>query len=166
MILNLGRWLNRDPIGEEGGLNLYGYVLNDPINLIDPLGLHDLNVFPPGETPPIKDYADKARLYNDRYTVAGHGAPHSMIDSNGNDLPPEKLAELIKKDPKYDPNKPVQLDACQTGREKYDGLPAYAQMLSGLLNNVVKAPTGDIMFRSDGTTYIPGGTYRTYTPRR
>jgi len=29
---NLQRWLNRDPIGEEGGLNLYGYVGNDPMN--------------------------------------------------------------------------------------------------------------------------------------
>jgi RHS repeat-associated protein len=33
------RWLNRDPIGEEGGVNLYGYVGNDPIDLIDPFGL-------------------------------------------------------------------------------------------------------------------------------
>ena len=33
------RWLSRDPIGEEGGLNLYGYVGNNPINLWDPLGL-------------------------------------------------------------------------------------------------------------------------------
>lgn len=159
----LGRWLSRDPIGEAGGLNLYGYVLNDPVNLIDPLGLHDLNVFPPNED--IRQYADRATLYNDRYTVAGHGAPHSMLDSNGNDLPPEKLAELIKKDPKYDPNKPVQLDACQTGREKYDGLPSYGQMLAGLLNNIVKAPTEDIIFRPDGSTYIPNGTYRIYRPR-
>ena len=29
----LDRWLNRDPIGERGGINLYGYVFNDPINL-------------------------------------------------------------------------------------------------------------------------------------
>jgi hypothetical protein len=35
----IGRWLSRDPIGEEGGINLYGYVANDPINWIDPLGL-------------------------------------------------------------------------------------------------------------------------------
>jgi RHS repeat-associated protein len=33
------RWLNRDPLGERGGLNLYGFVGNDAANLFDPLGL-------------------------------------------------------------------------------------------------------------------------------
>jgi RHS repeat-associated protein len=33
-----GRWLSRDPIGEEGGINLYGYVGNDPVNWIDRIG--------------------------------------------------------------------------------------------------------------------------------
>jgi RHS repeat-associated protein len=36
---NGGRWPNRDPIGERGGLNLYDYVANNPINAIDSLGL-------------------------------------------------------------------------------------------------------------------------------
>ncbi|MCG3128228.1 MAG: hypothetical protein CHACPFDD_03105 [Phycisphaerae bacterium] len=34
----LGRWMSRDPIGEWGGLNLYGFVGNDPANAVDPLG--------------------------------------------------------------------------------------------------------------------------------
>jgi len=36
---DLGRWLSRDPIEEAGGINLYGYVTNNPNNLVDPDGL-------------------------------------------------------------------------------------------------------------------------------
>lgn len=39
----LGRFLQPDPIGYDGGLNLYAYVGNDPLNLIDPEGLSALN---------------------------------------------------------------------------------------------------------------------------
>jgi hypothetical protein len=35
-----GRWTSKDPIDFSGGdSNLYGYVLNDPINFVDPWGL-------------------------------------------------------------------------------------------------------------------------------
>jgi len=34
-----GRWPNRDPIGEQGGLGLYTFLGNDPDNSYDPLGL-------------------------------------------------------------------------------------------------------------------------------
>lgn len=33
------RWLSEDPFGEEGGVNLYAYVANGPIDAWDPLGL-------------------------------------------------------------------------------------------------------------------------------
>jgi RHS repeat-associated protein len=36
---SLQRWLNRDPIAEHGGLNLYRYTVNAPVNLVDPSGL-------------------------------------------------------------------------------------------------------------------------------
>jgi RHS repeat-associated protein len=38
----LGRWINRYPIEEKGGFNLYAFVNNDPLNLTDYLGLDDV----------------------------------------------------------------------------------------------------------------------------
>src|SRR5690606_34413564 len=42
-----GRWLSRDPIGEAGGVNLYGYVGNGPIIGRDPYGLYSFLGFNP-----------------------------------------------------------------------------------------------------------------------
>jgi RHS repeat-associated protein len=38
---DVGRFISKDPIGFAGGLNLYFYTSNNPINSIDPLGLTD-----------------------------------------------------------------------------------------------------------------------------
>jgi len=37
-----GRWPSRDPIEEEGGLNLYGFVGSDGVNKLDNLGLKEI----------------------------------------------------------------------------------------------------------------------------
>ncbi|MGI8602548.1 MAG: RHS repeat-associated core domain-containing protein [Verrucomicrobiales bacterium] len=49
----IGRWLNRDPIGERGGPNLYGMVGNHLVTGIDVLGRESWipNWTPPGRTP-------------------------------------------------------------------------------------------------------------------
>lgn len=37
-----GKWISRDPIQEYGGINLYAYVENHPVNYLDPTGLLSL----------------------------------------------------------------------------------------------------------------------------
>jgi RHS repeat-associated protein len=44
----IGRFITRDPIGWAGGLNLYGYVGNDPVNAVDPSGLSPWDDFKGG----------------------------------------------------------------------------------------------------------------------
>ena len=36
---SVGRWLTRDPIGYDGGMNLYAYCGDDPVGGVDPSGL-------------------------------------------------------------------------------------------------------------------------------
>ena len=53
----LGRFMQPDPIGQAGGLNIYTHCGNDPINKSDPSGLSDLGTFTfnqngPGFIPP------------------------------------------------------------------------------------------------------------------
>ena len=37
-----GRWINRDPMGEIGGINFYDYVSNNPVGWLDPDGTNAL----------------------------------------------------------------------------------------------------------------------------
>ncbi len=47
---HIGRWASRDPIGENGGKNLYAIVDNDPVSFTDPHGQikYDVQVFDSG----------------------------------------------------------------------------------------------------------------------
>jgi RHS repeat-associated protein len=87
-----GRWLNRDPLVERGGLNLYGFVGNEPISFIDPLGLNSqivegpngqpIWVGPYSQTPPSMQFG--------LWWGNGQFIPSGMVwgqDSYGNTVP-------------------------------------------------------------------------------
>jgi RHS repeat-associated protein len=94
---DVGRWTAKDPILFAGGdTDLYGYVLNDPINKFDPLGLADAGMamwgsLPPGQTPawiptlhPLKpsDLIPSKQFLSDTETASMIFATGSAVTGN------------------------------------------------------------------------------------
>ena len=82
----LGRWLSRDPIGERGGVNLYGFVGNSGPASIDVLGLADTQYhhwMPVGLKEDINGICPgfKINLITTPYgpKIASVGTPHNKI---------------------------------------------------------------------------------------
>jgi len=80
-----GKWLGRDPLGEEQGSNLYNYVGNDPLDWYDPLGLspqgRGIHHAPPGQYLPMPvdpNHSDFPFLFNlNNFQWYGNwGGPH------------------------------------------------------------------------------------------
>ena len=81
-----GRFISQDPIGFEGGLNLYQYAPN-PLNWVDPLGL----MAKPGDCPPMggpqtleQRAADLVKRNNEKNRVSiTHPSGRTNIDLQG-----------------------------------------------------------------------------------
>lgn len=174
----LGRWLSADPIGEEGGMNLYAYLQGDPINWMDPFGLYpECNLNPHGlnaegtkaydyslSKSSFDSYAKSIKEEAGVFQVLGHGTPRGIFDDRifeGRNLLQyhQLIAELQKANPQKWKDSPViKLHSCETGK----GANSAAQVLADLTGKTVIAPT-DIL--TLGGTILNGGKWETFSPR-
>lgn len=142
----LGRWLSRDPIGEAGGGNLYGYVGNAPVKWIDSLGLFPANF--------IQDYEGRFHSTPTGYTTAGYDnmavspqKPQDQIDQtigqllrgeadSGVDVT-ESVKYLLKQKAKWDSECRKSMDA----KNDEGNMPA-VRILAGLAGIVYNSARG------------------------
>ncbi|HSI21183.1 MAG TPA: RHS repeat-associated core domain-containing protein, partial [Verrucomicrobiae bacterium] len=184
----LKRWLSEDPIEESGGLNLYGYVGNSPVNAWDPLGLEDYSFHKEGSK---GDYLHKKAggTMPKEFSVAAHineFDKNQIIEERGkkkSGVTPSQLKDILN-DPKsgYVKDTPIRLNVCNTGEGGDD---SYAQKLADLMGVDVTAPTGTLTVAQEGITVRnpfnedkplyeppvtftpePGTSYKTFSPQK
>jgi RHS repeat-associated protein len=138
-----GRYVTPDPIGLEGGINLFTYVAGNPIIRIDPLGLVDLNLFHQKDAW-YYNAAQKIPSPPNTFTVGGHGEKGGYyVYDQMKHIPPEKLAEKIMGDKNWKSGMSVQLYICNAG---VGGVNSYAQKLSDAMGGTPVVAADDLIW--------------------
>lgn len=105
----------------------------------------------------IHDYAKLVDNPDNTFVIGGHGSTRVFKDRNGNNVSPEKLAELVKNNPNYKPGMDIKLLFCDLGG-KTSGYDNYAQRFANAMGKGVNvyAATEMCWYYSNGNIKVAG----------
>ncbi len=173
------RWLNRDPIRESGGINLYGYVGGNPLNAIDPMGLSPFMGYdlwhdgPPADASPDGEFWGKGGIDHyrphGRFVITGHnslfptfrdGEPVMQSPIVGKFMKADALIHWAKKHG-WDGKMTLELAICSTAWGGDDSFAAFvskrAKEITGNDVDVIGSPGPVIGGLGIGPYYPFGG---------
>jgi RHS repeat-associated protein len=145
----LGKWMTRDPLGEAGGINLYGFVGGNPVNWVDLFGLEvNLNLFNQNE---FVLYTSAQNIPSDAnfYLIASHGSAQSIY-FNGRSWTADQFADYLLNNTDYSPGTPIRLLGCNMGKGKNP----FAEQLSKILGVQVEGAIDYMWFYADDTYFV------------
>jgi hypothetical protein len=127
----MGKFINRDPIGENGGLNLYGFVRNNPINFVDILGMNRMRS--DSETVGNCIIFYDVEVDDEGNDIAWQYAGEHCYDEN---MPTGTLNPFDVISGRYDPFPSLVMDIDPFGMDIPDlGMPVFPQNVASALNN-------------------------------
>ena len=124
------RWPSRDPIEEKGGVNLYGFVENEPIGRWDVLGLTWVctwggrvnGKFPPIDTLPAESFSER-----NKGTATSETRDEAAAKAKAELLKNQKAYIKNLMDLSLDPNNPSIMSQTQDPKPTCEELPECPQ---------------------------------------
>jgi RHS repeat-associated protein len=163
-----GRWTSKDPqlfAGQDA--NLYAYVFNDPVSLVDPTGLQAavLNLAPAGgrggagaNNQAIQQTIQNYTAPSDTFTVFAH-CNGGCQDASGQQLSAEDMARQISRSVDFDPkkHKKVRFAGCRVSKKYAQDVKDYLKQKSGAEETIEYTPPGQKVYTNSRTGNLQQG---------